>query len=224
MNKTNNTHRFELVKESNREFDLSKKTARKFELKKEDVGNSSEPIIPIPEKERKTNWRMITGCIIGLVIMCLLGYGAYYYFNSSDENTDDTNTEIVDGTAKTFDESDNKGQNNDQTEGTPGSESAEVGSLDNGEETESPAQEETSSKAEQKRDVPAKATIQTAKTIQLTTPVSESITTSGSLEEKAKEVIRGNYGNGEDRKQKLGEHYSEIQSKVNEMYRSGLVK
>ena len=43
-------------------------------------------------------------------------------------------------------------------------------------------------------------------------------------EEKAKEVIRGNYGNGEVRKQKLGDQYSEIQSKVNEMYRNGLVK
>ena len=47
---------------------------------------------------------------------------------------------------------------------------------------------------------------------------------SGTLEEKAKDVIRGNYGNGEVRKQKLGDQYAEIQSKVNEMYRNGLVK
>ena len=46
----------------------------------------------------------------------------------------------------------------------------------------------------------------------------------GTLEEKAKDVIRGNYGNGEIRKQKLGDQYAEIQSKVNEMYRNGLVK
>lgn len=47
---------------------------------------------------------------------------------------------------------------------------------------------------------------------------------SGSVEEKARQVIRGDYGNGNVRKQKLGEEYSEIQSAVNEMYRKGLVK
>lgn len=46
---------------------------------------------------------------------------------------------------------------------------------------------------------------------------------SGSLEQKAKNVIRGDYGNGEERKQKLGNQYEEIQAKVNEMYRNGLV-
>ena len=44
------------------------------------------------------------------------------------------------------------------------------------------------------------------------------------VEEKARKVIRGDYGNGNIRKQKLGEDYSEIQSAVNEMYRKGLVK
>ena len=44
------------------------------------------------------------------------------------------------------------------------------------------------------------------------------------VEDKARQVIRGDYGNGNVRKQKLGEEYSEIQSAVNEMYRKGLVK
>lgn len=46
----------------------------------------------------------------------------------------------------------------------------------------------------------------------------------GTLEQKAKEVIRGNYGNGADRKRALGSEYNAIQSKVNEMYRNGEVK
>lgn len=37
------------------------------------------------------------------------------------------------------------------------------------------------------------------------------------IEELAKAVIRGDYGNGEERKQKLGNLYSEVQAKVNEM-------
>lgn len=44
------------------------------------------------------------------------------------------------------------------------------------------------------------------------------------VEDKAKEVIRGIYGNGSVRKQKLGTEYTEIQNKVNEMYRNGDVR
>lgn len=40
----------------------------------------------------------------------------------------------------------------------------------------------------------------------------------GSVEEKAKKVIRGDFGNGEDRKNALGSDYETIQAKVNEMY------
>lgn len=42
------------------------------------------------------------------------------------------------------------------------------------------------------------------------------------IEEKAKLVIRGDFGNGEERKNKLGSEYSVIQNKVNEMYAKGL--
>lgn len=45
----------------------------------------------------------------------------------------------------------------------------------------------------------------------------------GTVEEKARQVIRGNYGNGQVRKDKLGAEYRTIQDKVNEMYRQGLV-
>jgi hypothetical protein len=41
----------------------------------------------------------------------------------------------------------------------------------------------------------------------------------GTLEEKAKQVIRGDFGNGIERKNALGNEYKEIQKKVNEMYR-----
>lgn len=44
------------------------------------------------------------------------------------------------------------------------------------------------------------------------------------VEENARRVIRGDFGNGLVRKDKLGAAYSEIQGKVNEMYRQGLVK
>ena len=38
-----------------------------------------------------------------------------------------------------------------------------------------------------------------------------------SIEELAREVIEGKYGNGEDRKNRLGDRYSEVQARVNEI-------
>lgn len=43
------------------------------------------------------------------------------------------------------------------------------------------------------------------------------------VEEKARLVIRGDFGNGEERKHKLGSEYSVVQKKVNEMYANGLI-
>lgn len=40
------------------------------------------------------------------------------------------------------------------------------------------------------------------------------------VEEMVLKVIRGNYGNGQERKDKLGDEYNDIQSKVNEYYRN----
>jgi hypothetical protein len=42
----------------------------------------------------------------------------------------------------------------------------------------------------------------------------------GTIEEKAKQVLDGVFGNGEDRKNALGAEYQAIQAKVNEMYRN----
>jgi hypothetical protein len=60
-------------------------------------------------------------------------------------------------------------------------------------------------------------------------PVKESVTSevsspnsgnSSSLEQKAREVIDGKFGNGADRKLALGSEYKAIQAKVNALYRS----
>jgi FtsZ-interacting cell division protein ZipA len=61
----------------------------------------------------------------------------------------------------------------------------------------------------------------TSKTAVSTTPAP--IPPQGTLEEKAWRVIRGDFGNGLDRKQALGSEYDVIQQKVNELYRNGKV-
>lgn len=45
-----------------------------------------------------------------------------------------------------------------------------------------------------------------------------------SVQETAKDVIRGTYGNGVTRRHKLGSRYEEVQKRVNEMYRQGLIR
>jgi hypothetical protein len=53
-----------------------------------------------------------------------------------------------------------------------------------------------------------------------TTSEASTMMTSGSIEEKARQVISGAYGNGLDRKSALGDEYSVIQAKVNEIYQN----
>ena len=50
-----------------------------------------------------------------------------------------------------------------------------------------------------------------------------SIAINGTVEEEAWRTIRGNYGNGAERKEALGNRYEEIQAKVNDFYREGKV-
>ena len=64
----------------------------------------------------------------------------------------------------------------------------------------------------------------TLSTIESNTTSSQNLRLSvETIEAKAWLVIRGDFGNGEERKIKLGPDYSVIQNKVNEMYRKGLV-
>ena len=78
------------------------------------------------------------------------------------------------------------------------------------------------SEQEEKTQASTETRTQTTEVTSKTTQKEEAIPV-GSIEEKAKLVIRGDFGNGEERKMKLGTEYSAIQNKVNEMYAKGLV-
>lgn len=52
--------------------------------------------------------------------------------------------------------------------------------------------------------------------------VENSVDNSKTIEELAKEVIAGKYGNGNDRKNKLGNLYEEVQKRVNEMLKNNV--
>lgn len=80
-------------------------------------------------------------------------------------------------------------------------------------------------------EVPAAKSVKPSQPVQpklnnpsFTNVVSASAPIGGDVVENAIRVIRGDFGNGKERKDKLGSAYSEIQSKVNELYRQGLVR
>lgn len=67
----------------------------------------------------------------------------------------------------------------------------------------------------------SKAPTQSDQSVSINKPTS--ISSQGSLEEKAKQVIRGDFGNGAERKNALGSDYQAIQRTVNKMYRTGKI-
>lgn len=55
-----------------------------------------------------------------------------------------------------------------------------------------------------------------------TTPSATSVNVSNDVEAEAMKVIRGDYGIGQERKDKLGNQYQTIQNRVNELKREGI--
>lgn len=111
------------------------------------------------------------------------------------------------------------------SESTPNEESAPVVEEDksndetNGNNENKPV---TVSEQEEKAQTTTVTRTQTKEVTSKTTQKEEAIPV-GYIEEKALLVIRGDFGNGDERKEKLGSEYSAIQNKVNEMYAKGLV-
>ena len=168
---------------------------------------TSEPD-PLPSK----GYGKVIGGIIGVAAVCLLGYGVFSYMNQPD---DTPGTTITDGGGVT-DGGTTEGGSTDGGGVTDGG-TTEGGNTDDGGVTDGGTTD--GGNTDDGGTTDAGTTIGNNGNDQKTATIP-----SGTLEEKAKDVIRGNYGNGEVRKQKLGDQYAEIQGKVNEMYRNGLVK
>jgi hypothetical protein len=207
------------------------------------------PTPPVPEggDEPKGKWKKYAAVLAGLAV---LGGGGYYLSQQGDD-TPQTVAEVVEGqnsdaatTDGTTANQDGQSQEGDASAAdaaneSPAGDAPAVGGSSPADNTPSNA---TPSTPEQKKedatspatgakdtttkaDAPAKGTpskpVEQPKADIATTSTGSSA--SGTVEEEAIEVIRGKYGNGEVRKRNLGVRYAEIQSKVNEMYRNGLV-
>ena len=194
-----------------------------------------KPVSPTPQLGKKSN----TGKVIGVLVAAAIIAGIFFINNKEGEGGNDSNpTEAIAQNTKDQNEGNDtptaENSNEDaSTESKGGSEAPVAKNTD-----KSPANTTSSANHAKATDnlVAERPTKQNPATIaeparskpaatQTTKPSSSSTSApvSGDVEENARRVIRGDFGNGLERRDKLGTSYSEIQGKVNEMYRQGLV-
>ena len=201
-----------------------------------------KPVSPTPQPEKKSN----TGKVIGGLIAAAIIAGIFFFINNkeSEGGNDSTPTEVIaqntenqnEGNDAPAAENSNEdasaksngvpangseapvAENTDESPATPTS-SVNPAKANDNQVAERPVKRNPATIAE-----PAKPVQSTPAATQTTKPFSvTSAPVSGDVEENARRVIRGDFGNGQERRDKLGSSYSEIQGKVNEMYRQGLV-
>ena len=208
---------------------------------------SSTPLPPDEGGESNGKWKKYVAVLVGLIV---LGGGGYYLSQQSDD-TPKTVAEVVEGQNSDAATTDGTTANQDgqsQEDEAPAADATTESSADDasavgsGSPTNNTPSNAASSTPEQKKEdatspatspkgtapkadtpakvMPSKPVDQPKADITSSSTVSS---VSGTIEEEAKQVIRGKYGNGDVRKRNLGGRYAEIQRRVNEMYRNGLV-
>lgn len=202
-----------------------------------------KPVSPTPQPEKKSNTGKV---IIGLVAAAIIA-GIFLFINNkeSEDGNDNTQTEAIAQNTENQDKGNDalaaENSNEDTSANSKGvpANGSEAPVVENTEESPAnttssttPAKANDNQVAEQpaKRNPatiaePAKPAQSKPTATQTTKPFSAtSAPVNGDVEENARRVIRGDFGNGQERRDKLGSSYSEIQGKVNEMYRQGIVR
>ena len=211
-------------RKSNRSFRLEKKAGRHFEIEKEidvaPVMPENAPVNQPAEPVTGNNGGNEGGSssmkwVIVVLIIVAIAACAYFLTGGNKDNgdtskdipqTEQSSCALDSETAK-----DSVANSDTVTDAVPESDA---------EPTATPAiDENVGEPSANQTQTPAKEAAQPT-----TSPAVANAPLSDNVVENARRVIRGDFGSGEERKAKLGTSYSEIQSKVNEMYRKGLVR
>ncbi|ROT06162.1 hypothetical protein EEL49_08920 [Muribaculaceae bacterium Isolate-104 (HZI)] len=153
-----------------------------------------------PENSKSNKW---IWWVVGVIVLCIIGY--FLFSKSEKEQPAQTETEVVEevSAVESVDEA------TDQPEGVQDEANSEEAS--EATQTEQPA-------AEPKAEAPVTNVV----TEQTQPKATESASVSNDVEAEAIKVIRGEYGIGQERKDKLGAKYQPIQNRVNELKREGV--
>lgn len=191
-------------RKSTRSFNMEKHVERHFEIEKEEVP-VADTSIEKPDSlidgstEENTCTSNNRGKFIAVivVVLAILAFIAYRSCGSGQEKeSEPTNTIVSDSTEK---------EKPDTASNVKKATAPET-------------EQEQNNVGENTGDVSAAPT----NSDELTKQTSASVSTSNSsVEEKAMQVWDGVYGNGTERKSKLGSDYKAVQKRVNEMYRNG---
>lgn len=154
-------------------------------------------------------WVILALILVAIIIVCV--------FKGCNINSEDSSNEtVVADTIQNSEPTDSSSLSNEEGVPVNGEENAN-------EETESSSTETSSDNGEEsvKSDenvVPTQASTNTSKQVGNTS--SENV--SNDVEAEAMKVIRGDYGDGQVRKDNLGSRYQTIQNRVNELKRAGV--
>ena len=191
-------------RKSTRSFNMEKHVERHFEIEKEEVP-VADTSIEKPDSliDGSTEENTCTSnnrgklIVVIVVVLAILALVAYRSCGSGQEKeSEPTNTIVSDSTEK---EKPDTASNVKRA-------------------TVPEAEQEQNNVGENTGDVSAAPTNSDEPTKQTSASVSSS---NSSVEEKAMQVWDGVYGNGTERKSKLGSDYKAVQKRVNEMYRNG---
>lgn len=227
MGKERNSRKFDFSKSNENRFDFTKDEPDVVETPQQSNA-SSNPDANATQSNNKSN----TGNIVGSIVAAAAIIAGIFFFINNKENEGGNNSTPTEVIAQN---TENQNEGNDaltaetskedasaESNGVPanGSEASVAENTD-----KSPANTTSSANHAKANDNQvAEPALSKPATTQTTKPFSAtSAPVSGDVEENARRVIRGDFGNGQERKDKLGSSYSEIQGKVNEMYRQGLV-
>lgn len=177
--------------------DFDKEPNATVETENVDAGNA---LVPTPERPKSKLWLWI---LLGIVV---LGGVGYMFFSKSGDNVAKTPEQEIETVAESSVPADTiaaEGTEIEEAVPNDGNEAA------NTSEPKSPDAVETT------------ATTDNTSNVSPSTQVNES-KVSNDVEAEAMKVIRGDYGIGQERKDKLGSKYQTIQSRVNELKREGI--
>ncbi len=215
-------------RKSSRHYDLNKTQKRNFDLEK-DVDATP---LPIGGSHQKSSWPKI---VIPIVVVAIIAVVAFLVWPKGDKTNEE---QIAQNTLTDVQSADTQGN-------TTANDNAADNSVENENQTAEQAADEVSAPAEEASETTeivggTAEAVETTPTVAqpavnntTTKPTSQSKpannttpshhtsgTLTGDVEEDAKAVIRGEFGNGDERKAALGDSYTKIQNRVNEIYKA----
>ncbi len=170
-----------------------------------------------PKKKNPVMFIMLAVLVVGGGLFWFLNKGTTTPEKTSNMNGDNTVSSApaqIEGTVTPNNTTNNQGQDNSVNPSTATSSDNSVSSSPESGVSASSNNVTKSNSVENSNSTPSKNQSSSSNS------APSAITPGGSIDEKVNQVLRGDFGNGLERKQALGEEYAVIQAKVNELYKN----